>query len=81
MNRLQKLQSENLSYRFGGILECIDDKNLSTEEVSILQSLKRDERWIAGRRISSYARAALKILGIENTANDIDANEIADSFS
>lgn len=80
MTRLQKMQSENLSYRFGGILECIDDKNLSDEEVSVLQSLKQDERWIAGRKISSYARAALRLLDIEALDDDIDAIDLVNSF-
>ena len=73
MTRLQKMQSKGLSNRFGGILECIDDKNLQEEEVMVLMSLKEDQRAIAGRRISSYAKAALSILGIEDNGGDADA--------
>ena len=73
MTRLEKIQSNNLSYRFGGILDCIDDKQLSPEEVNALLSLKEDERLIAGRRISSYAKAALEIAGIEEARGDLDA--------
>ena len=73
MTRLEKIQSNNLSYRFGGILDCIDNRNLSAEELNVLVSLKEDERIIAGRKISSYAKAALDILGIEEVSGDIDA--------
>ena len=81
MTRLEKMQSNNLSYRFGGVLDCIDNKNLSSEEVNVLMSLKEDERIIAGRKISSYARAALEILGLEKARGDVDAVSFIEDYA
>ena len=80
MTRLEKLQSRGLSNRFGGIVECIEDGNLTTEELEVLISLKQDHRDIAGRKISSYAIAALNLLGVERVDDDIDAMDLVKAF-
>ena len=80
MTRLEKLQSRGLSYRFGGIVECIEDGNITSEELEALISLKQDHRDIAGRMISSYAIAALHLLGIEEVNDDIDAKALIKDY-
>lgn len=84
MTRIQKIQSNNLSYRFGGILDCVDSRNLNEAEISALLALKEDSRIIAGRMISSYAKAALDVLDIEKLkpdVDDIDAQNLIKAWS
>lgn len=80
MNRAQKMQREGIYYRFAGIIDCIEEKNVSPEEVGILLALKKDVRPFAGRRISSYAKAALDILGIEKNEGDEDAKALIEEM-
>lgn len=78
MTRIEKLNSHNLSYRFGGIVDIIENRNrvkVSADEIEQLKNLKKDERVIAGRRISTYARTALFLLGVQQ---DLEGDEAAE---
>ncbi len=76
VNRLNKLKSTNLIDRLNGILDCYDDRKVNDEEVALLQNIVKDERVIGGRRLSSYAVAALYLLGIKSFKIDEDAKAL-----
>ncbi|MCR5651362.1 MAG: hypothetical protein K6F86_09310 [Lachnospiraceae bacterium] len=64
MSCLEKLNSEGLSYILNGMLECVEKKSASEEEIEAIRRLESDGREIAGRRVSSYACAVLSFLSI-----------------
>ena len=65
MSCIEKLSSKGLSYILNGILECVDRKSASTEEAEVIEKIENDQREIAGRKISSFASAALSVLNIK----------------
>lgn len=81
MNRIEKMKSSSSPNKFSGIMDCIRDKNISSEEKDLLMKLKNDKSILGGRRISSYAIAALVVLGFEKSTNDEDAIPLIKSFS
>lgn len=81
MNRIEKMKSSSSPNRFSGIMDCIRDRNVSSEEKQVLLSLKNDKAILGGRRIASYAIAALVVLGFEKSTNDEDAKSLIEAFS
>ena len=77
MKRINKLRSSGVANRFAGIIECIDNKNVSDDELLEIKKLKNDSVIIAGRQLSSYAYAALDILNIEKyQGKDLDVKSL-----
>lgn len=62
MSCIEKLNSKGLSYILNGILECVDKNTISAEEAKAIEIIENDHREIAGRKISSFASAALNVL-------------------
>lgn len=81
MERIDKLRSGSSCSKFSGIMDCIENKKVTNEEKEVLLCLKQDNTVLGGRYISSYAKAALVLLGIEKQTSDEDAKYLIDSFS
>ena len=81
VSRRDNLKSENLIDRLNGIIMCYDDRNVSDEELALLYGLMKDNRVIGGRRLSSYAVAALYLLGIKSLKLDEDAKFLVNELS
>lgn len=80
MSRLKMLQDTGLVDIYAGLLECLDNGNITNDEILALLELKKDDRVIAGRKNSSIAKAVLEINNIESIIDDIDAKELANHF-
>ncbi len=65
MTCVEKLSHPGASYRLNGIVECLDKKAASPEEIVLLKRLKTDDTVLAGRTIAAYAAALLDVLGAE----------------
>ena len=74
--RLNRLRSLNLIDRLNGIIECYDDRKANDEEINLLYDIAKDDRVIGGRKISSYAKAALYLLGQKSIKLDEDAKNL-----
>ena len=81
MDRLQKLQSKSSAYRCQGIIACIEEKNVTSEEIEILKGMISDNNVIVGRRLSSFAKAALDLLGVQSNDGDLDAADLIKAYS
>ncbi len=85
MTRIEKLKSHNISYRFSGLLDIIDSRNtsmLTDEEKKQIMLLKSDDRCIAGRKVSTYAKTALYLVGLEDDIrNDVELAEYIEALS
>lgn len=79
--RLHDLKSENLVSRFRGILACYDNRNAGKEDIKALKNLLNDDRPLAGRKISSYAAAALHLLGHSPEYIDEDAKKLIEDLT
>lgn len=80
MSRIKMLQDTGLVDIYAELLECLDNGNITNDEILALLELKKDDRVIAGRKISSIAKAVLEINNIESIIDDIDAKELANHF-
>lgn len=65
MTCAEKLSHSGASYRLNGIVECLDKGKATSSEISLLEKLETDETVLGGRTISTYAKAALDILGVK----------------
>ncbi|MCR5788626.1 MAG: hypothetical protein K6G83_01945 [Lachnospiraceae bacterium] len=65
MTCIEKLNSKGLSYILNGILECVEKKSVSEEEAKAIGRIENDHREIAGKKISSFASAALSFLNVK----------------
>ncbi len=65
MTCLEKLMHTGAAFRLNGIVECLDRRSASYDEIIVLRKLKDDKTVLAGRMISDYATALLDILDIE----------------
>ncbi len=74
---INKLTDEGAVFRCQGILECLKKGVNTPDAAEAMKRLKNDGVVIMGRRISSYAQAALDILGIEKyKGNDEEVIEL-----
>lgn len=64
-NLVNELTRSGVFYRFNAIIKCIKKGTLEKDEILALYELKGDNAYIAGYRISDYAKAALNNLDIE----------------
>ncbi len=62
---INKLQSDGALFRCQGILAAIKERSNDPEIIKHIQALKNDRVLILGREVSTYAIAALDILGKE----------------
>ena len=77
MTRIAKLQNKAALYRFEGLLECLDGKVLSSDEINAIKHLKEDSVIVCGRKLLCYAFAILDILGIEKySGSNIDIKRL-----
>ena len=81
MNRLEALKSNSSATRCNAIVSCIENGNVTASEIAIIESLLNDEHMIVGRKISSFAKAALDILGMRKNDGDLDAQDLIKAFS
>lgn len=81
MTRLEKLQSNSSAYRCQGVISCIEDGNVSSEEIKLLKELVNDDNIIVGRSIASFSKAALDLLGIQKNDGDLDAADLIRAYS
>ena len=59
---LQDLNKKGTFYIFNAILSCVNKRLISQKISDKLTDLKKDDREIAGYKISEYSAAALDIL-------------------
>lgn len=67
---VSKLKSDGAIYRCQGILECLKGNIQDKSVLDLVSKLKNDNVVILGRKISSYAIAALDILGVEKYSGE-----------
>ena len=72
---INKLTSDGALFRCQGILECLQSGDKDPHIIDALKNLIGDSVVIMGRKISSYAAAALDILDVE-TYNGTDEEVI-----
>lgn len=70
------MKSDNLIDRLNAILDCYDDRNVNNEEIRLLLNILGDDRVIGGRRLSSYAIAALYLNGQNPPKMDEEAKRL-----
>ncbi|MBQ4424573.1 MAG: hypothetical protein II882_02415 [Lachnospiraceae bacterium] len=74
---INKLTDAGAVFRCQGILECLEKSMNAPDVAEAMKLLKNDGVVIMGRKISSYAQAALDILGIERyNGNDPEVIEL-----
>ncbi len=67
---IDKLTSDGALFRCQGILECIDKDIKDPEVINAVSQLKDDKVIVLGRRVSTWARTALDVLGVEAYIGD-----------
>ena len=67
---ISKLKSDGALFRCQGILDCLENNATDSSVIAAISSLKSDDVIILGRKVSSYALAALDALGIETYHGD-----------
>lgn len=67
---INKLTSDGAGFRCQGIIECLENNIKIPQAIEALKKLKNDSVIILGRKVSSYAIAALDILGAEKYSGD-----------
>ncbi len=73
---ISNLTSDGAGWRCKGIMGCLTAHVFNDEIQKILYELKSDDVIILGRKVGSYAKAALDILGGE--AYEGDEEEVLD---
>ena len=82
MSCLDKLNSKGLAFILNGIMECVEKKTISDEEAKAMEKIEADSREIAGRKISSFASAALNYLNVKSySGTDEDVISLIASWS
>ncbi len=74
---IDKLTNDGAIYRCQGIIDCLKKHITDQQVVEAIGRLKNDNVVILGRRVSSYALAALDIIGVEKySGNDDEVREL-----
>ncbi|MDY2990353.1 hypothetical protein [Hornefia butyriciproducens] len=83
MSRLELLRSNKLLDVYNGCIDCLDNGNLSNDEVEALNIIKTDERRISdGWPIYSLAYSLLDIYDIEKySGNDVYINKFLEMWN
>ncbi len=77
MTCAEKLSHSGASYRLNGIVECLDKRKATRNEIDLLEKLEADGTVLGGRTMSTYAKAALDILGVKKyRGNDESVSEL-----
>lgn len=62
---IDNLMSDGAIFRCQGLIAAVKEKANTPEVIKAMSALKNDEIEILGRKVSSYAFAALDVLGAE----------------
>lgn len=77
MTTVEKMNATGSFYRFRGIMDCLEKKTISDEEITLLKKLCGDSAVICGRMIKNYAEATLDFLKIvPYTGHDEDTRKL-----